>query len=507
MASALATSMSLAAANRNESTGEREDELELENESEGESQSDDDRWDSLDDDDRAFDFDDHTAQKDVPGVLVAGKGVVRCNWSDAVDNDGHPASKKAKVDSDEEAAFTELQDGASTTERFQLKGPSCRFTERFQLEGPSCRYGECRAGDLRHSLIAKAIRTSLVNRLTVLRIDNFPGAGDPVFGTRHELRRRFRAPDLFAGLTGAFAGGARCGLKQLTLQGGFMSAESLMSFLQVAKPPLESFRCRRCLFHGRNFEAIVSSLRSSIEDAGDLHEFETDACIGGLDPFGLIAASFPNLRVLRARRIFGKTDRRAAIQALPQLQIKKCRFPKDSHKLRGRPAVGKKGLVYWFITSDYHDDGYRGQGLWWDGLDNTCECMEEWSVGRGVTKQQCLEFMEECGIDLDEDLDDEDCGMMSDSGEVPEDEEDTIVAQLDVNALSSEEVVIKAATMQGRIFAEVSLDPNKTLISTLFQELAPKYPCSCEALRLVLPDSSSVDVLVQGSKTLASILE
>jgi len=479
--------MSSAAANRKHHAEESEEEPEL-------GESDDDRWDDHDDDDRAFDFDDQTAQRNVPGVLVAGDGVVRCNWSDAVDDDAHPARKKARVYPDEQTALAQLQDAAAVAERFQLKGPSWR-------------YGECRAGDMWHSAILDAIRTSLVQRLTVLRIDDFPGAGDPIFGTRHELRRRFRAPDLFAGLTLAFAGRTRCNLKTLTLQGGFMSAESLMAFLQVAKPPLESFRCRRCLFHGRNFEAIVGSLRTSIQDAGGLHEFETDACIGGQDPFGLIATSFPKLRVLRARRIFGKADHRVALQELPQLQRKKCRFPKYSHRLRGKPAVGEKGVVYWFITSDYHDDGYRGQGLFWDELNNTCECMEEWRVGRGVTQEQCLEFMGECGIDLDDGLDDGDCGMMSGPGEeVSEDEQDTIVAQLGVKVVSPQEVLIQAATMQGRIFAEVSFDPSKTLIRGLIEELATKYPCSSEALRLVLPDNSSVDVLGHGSKTMASVL-
>ena len=45
-----------------------------------------------------------------------------------------------------------------------------------------------------------------------------------MFGTKHELRRSFRAPDLFGKLADAFQGasGARTPyLKKLTLQGGF----------------------------------------------------------------------------------------------------------------------------------------------------------------------------------------------------------------------------------------------------------------------------------------------
>ena len=36
------------------------------------------------------------------------------------------------------------------------------------------------------------------------------------------------------------------------------------------------------------------------------------------------------------------------------------------------------------------------------------ECCEEWRVGKGVTKELCLQFMAECGIELDNRIDDED---------------------------------------------------------------------------------------------------
>ena len=69
-----------------------------------------------------------------------------------------------------------------------------------------------------------------MNRLVVLRVDNFPGSGDPVFGTKHELRRSFRAPDLFARLTSSFRGspGTPC-LKKVTLQGCKALCNSMFS--------------------------------------------------------------------------------------------------------------------------------------------------------------------------------------------------------------------------------------------------------------------------------------
>ena len=378
---------------------------------------------SLGDDDRDFDFGGHTAQKDLQGLMLTEGTYVRCNWIDPEEEEKRvntwQKDKKAKVDPEsEETALTGLQAAASTCTHFQLRGP--RYPERWQ----ETKEQEASQKAFR---IMRAISDSLINRLMVLRIDNFPGSGDPVFGTKHELRRSLRAPDLFGKLTTAFQAGTRCCLKRVTLQGGFHSAASVANFLRVAKPPLESFRCRGCLFHGRNFEMLVKALSGAC--AGTLLEFETDAAIGGRDPFGFLADSFPQLRMLRAKCVFGKTEN---LEALKRLNLKKklCKLPKEDHRLRGRPAVNtKRGVVYWFISSDHHDDGYRGQGLWWDELDNTCECMEEWRVGKGVTQKKCLTFMEECGIDLDPQLSDEDCGMDSDTGSadsVPDGEQDIV---------------------------------------------------------------------------------
>ena len=367
------------------------------------------------DDDRDFDFGDHNAQRALEGFMAAEGGVVRCNWLDPeiVDERLRPYRKKARTDpiaaeEGEKAGLAQFRTAAGDAARIQLRGPV--FPEAVVREKAS------HPPRLRAAGILKGVAESLVNRLAVLRIDNFPGSGDPVFGTQHELRRGFRAPDLFGGLAAAFQGHVCCGLTRLTLQGGFHSADSVANFLRLAKPPLQSFRCRGCLFHGRNFEMLVKALSSV---AADLIEFETDATIGGQDPFGLIAASFPNLRMLRAKNIFGSTNCSEGLQRLEQLEKKQCRLPKDSHRLYGRPAVHMEtGVVYWGITSDYHDDGFHGEGIWWDDLEIPLENYMEWRVGNGVTQAGCLQFMEECGIQLWADLEDDAVGINDAKSEV-----------------------------------------------------------------------------------------
>ncbi|CAE7750305.1 unnamed protein product [Symbiodinium sp. CCMP2592] len=459
------------------------------------------------DDDRDFDDGSNTAQKDLQGLMVAAGTTVRCNWLEpSKKSQSEPmesAAKKAKVDAAErEAAFAQLLAAAKTCERFQVKGPAwVRSASRYP-EVPE-----------RHAAILRAVSESLMNRLVVLRVDNFPGSGDPVFGTKHELRRSFRAPDFFGKLTSGFKGtsgsGSPC-LKKLTLQGGFHSASSLCNFLQVVKPQLESFRCRGCLFHGRNFEMLVKALSAS---RSSLLEFETDAAIGGEDPIGLLADSFPNLRILRVKYMFGKADQLQALSRLTQLRRKQCVLPKDDFRLSGRPAVdAERGIVYWCISSEHHDDDYRGEGLWWDELGNTMECMEQWAVGKGVTKEKCLDFMKDCGIELDDRLNDEECGMLEEgmNSEVDsEADQDTIAVQLEVDDSemgSTGHLAIKARTMDGREFAQVTLDANKTLVRTLVDELASKYPCSPLAMRLVLPSGTCIDALETASKSLAAAL-
>ena len=168
----------------------------------------------------------------------------------------------------------------------------------------------------------------------------------------------------------------------------------------------------------------------------------------------------------------------------------------------------EKGMVYWFITSEHHDDGHRGQGLWWDECNNTMECCEEWAVGKGVTKELCLQFMAECGIELDNSIDDEECGL--DDGcddDVDSDAEpDAIIAQLEVAGPSDGTVTLKATSLDGRQIAEIALEPSKTLVRTLVDELAGKYPCSPVAMRLILPNGSCIAAIEKGNQLLASVL-
>ncbi|CAE7320223.1 ANKRD17 [Symbiodinium microadriaticum] len=456
------------------------------------------------DDDRDFDDGDDTAQKPLPGLMVASGTKLRCNWVDPEKEDDFLQSwKRVKVDP------VELEDSEKAAlAQLLLASKAC---ERLQLRGPQHPLQKCPAVPQRHESILRAVSESLMGRLVVLRVDNFPGSGDPVFGTKHELRRSFRAPDLFGKLAEAFQGasGTRSpSLKKVTLQGGYHSASSVCRFLQVVKPELESFRCRDCLFHGRNFEMLVRALSGTSQKS--LMEFETDAAIGGQDPFGLLADSFPNLKMLRVKYMFGKTGPLEALKRLKQLRKKQCVLPRESHRLCGRPAVDEEtGIVYWFITSERHDDNYSGEGLSWDELWNTCECMEEWAVGKGVTKEQCLAFMEDCGIGLDDELDDEHCGLdVGGSAVDSETDEDTIVAQLEIDESVGSEgaLAIKARTMDGREFAQMTLDAKKTSVRTLIDDLASKYPCSPLSLRLVLPGGGCIDVLETANQVLAAVL-
>ena len=65
---------------------------------------------------------------------------------------------------------------------------------------------------------------------------------------------------------------------------------------------------------------------------------------------------------------------------------------------------------------------------------------------------------------------------------------------------------ISAHTLDDREFALLRLDANKTLVRTLVDELASKYPCSPLAMCLVLPSGAFIDVLGTASKLLAAAL-
>eukprot|EP00416_Gambierdiscus_australes_P007892 CAMPEP_0171148316 /NCGR_PEP_ID=MMETSP0766_2-20121228/148506_1 /TAXON_ID=439317 /ORGANISM="Gambierdiscus australes, Strain CAWD 149" /LENGTH=465 /DNA_ID=CAMNT_0011612225 /DNA_START=22 /DNA_END=1419 /DNA_ORIENTATION=+ len=429
------------------------------------------------------------------GFIKVSLTTVRCRYNPEKAKEeeaGEPESKVRKVEEASEKGLTELQAVAKTTEKLQL------LCSRKQQQASLVQL---------HCSISKAIGESLLHRLSVLRVDQFHGSGDPVFGTKRELRRRYKAleHDLFELLTGTFVHGGKCGLRKLTLQDGFMSAESLMKFLRVAKPPLESFRCRGCLFHGRNFEPIVKTLKASTTSPKGLLEFEMTAYVGGKDPFGLLADAFPNLQMLRTPRIFGETPASAGLERLKSLVKSKCQLPKPNHRLEANCEVGG-GRVELFMTSEYHDDGYRGQGLYWDGLRNTCECMEAWRVGKPITKQQVIDFMAECGIGHDSGMDVE--KPDSEGGEEPEDDLETIALPVAVEKSPDGLVSIKATALSGREVAAMSaIDPATALVRTIIEELAQKYPCNPLALRLALPDSTTVDVLNKGNETLASVLK
>ncbi|CAE6973173.1 unnamed protein product [Symbiodinium sp. CCMP2592] len=85
---------------------------------------------------------------------------------------------------------------------------------------------------------------------------------------------------------------------------------------------------------------------------------------------------------------------------------------------------------------------------------------------------------------------------------------DTVVVQTEIEdfAGATGTLVIQARTMDGREFAQVTLDANKALTRALVEELASKYPCSPTALRLVLPGGSGIDPLETANKLLAAVL-
>ena len=77
-------------------------------------------------------------------------------------------------------------------------------------------------------------------------------------------------------------------------------------------------------------------------------------------------------------------------------------------------------------------------------------------------------------MELNDDLDDEDCGMEKDDvGRRDVDsvtDEDTIVVQLEIDSAGSEgTMAIKARRMDGREFAELTLDAKKTQMRTFYR--------------------------------------
>jgi len=271
--------------------------------------------------------------------------------------------------------------------------------------------------------LAPRLGAAVAGSLQVLTLEGSLGAcADPIFGTPYELQRQAleAGKDVFAALAAAFEpspGG--CRLRRLKVSRGSFSAASFERFVRAARPPLEALEFESALLHGRSYPGIVAALCDAHPCPDRLVEFATNEHIGGEDPIALLARAFPGLRALKVKRLFGSGPPRgpeAFRQLFPRLQASRCCLPRAMVKLRGGFKIDNDGGVQWFVTSDRHDDGYRGQGLSWSELDNTCECMFCWKVGHGVARQQVLDFMRECGIEYQQ--------QIADSIEVSDEEPD-----------------------------------------------------------------------------------
>lgn len=121
---------------------------------------------------------------------------------------------------------------------------------------------------------------------------------------------------------------------------------------------------------------------------------ETDEYLWGPDPLGLLAATFPHLQVLKAPRMY--SSKSLQLGRFPNLRTRKCRLPRDG---RGQPFASFEillsGRVSLFISVD---EDFRGQGISWAELECLDECLFSWNVGRGVSREQIVAFMKECGV-------------------------------------------------------------------------------------------------------------
>jgi hypothetical protein len=430
-------------------------------------------------------------------------------------------------DSDATDDDNDFERSASPPKRLRVAvGPTSAVVDFSGAEGDDTHIGDLRAnaGTLqrlclrfscpKHKLIDPpasltnlfdGIATALAQNLEILRIDNFPGCGDPVFGTNLEFKRREQAEasDIFARLAKNCQGRAPK-LRKLTLQHGHHSATSFSYFLAATTPPLEAFRCRGTLFHGRNFGSIVASMARSLPHPEKLVEFETDAYIAQPDPFRQLADAFPNIQLLRAVRTYSRATRDAALAKLRHMNWRKCKLAKANRKLRGNFVI-KGSDVNWFITSDHHDDNYRGEGLWWDRLDNTCECMETWRVGLGVTRDMVQSFMAECGIDVDDALDEDECGADDDSDidgmdlELP-----TVVIQLAADHSPDGPLVLRATNLAGDVIASARMTEDTPLVQWL-EHVASQLKCGLLCLKPTLADGTTLDPAKDGCKSLATL--
>merc|ERR1740123_1272193 len=432
------------------------------------------------------------------GCLTSPWREVHCVWQTEADLD----AEDSDLDAEDTTAVSKVENNILDFELHALE------VERVKVQGgPGYKWAATKFKCLqRHRVMMDAIATATASKLIVLRLDDFPGRGDPIFGTRREICMSARAAghDLFGRLAMAFKSSGICALKRLTLEKGFVSAESLIHFLGTTKPALESFRARECLFHGRNYKSLVAALQKS---SPGLVEFETDACIGGSDPFGVLADAFPKLKMLRVKRMYGEVPRGEALKRMEHLCPELCKLANADQKVFGNFAISDNGVVSWFLTSSHHHDGYRGQGLWWDELQNESECAEVWKVGRGVTEEMVLEFMKECGIRRDKSIDMRD--WMLDACIEEEEECDTIA--INVCVVKSGHGVkhsITATNLAGEKLAELSgLELATATIGQLLDEIVEKFKYNPLSVQLVFPNGSSVQAATHRFSTFQMLLK
>jgi len=195
-------------------------------------------------------------------------------------------------------------------------------------------------------------------------------------------------------------------------------------FLIAARPPLEAMIDVYALVNGRTFPRVVAALRDAHPCPDKFLELETQEYIGGPDPLGLLAAAFPRLEVLIAPRMYGSQSLRP--ERLSSLRQDVCIFPTDRHEqLYGSFRICEAfGEIMLSITSDHHGGFYSADGVSWAGMEHLCGQTFLWDVGRGVTHEQVLEFLYECGIEHRADVEIDLSPFESDESEGDESGED-----------------------------------------------------------------------------------
>jgi len=239
--------------------------------------------------------------------------------------------------------------------------------------------------------LAAGLSSGQLHELTIT--GNLGICAEPIFGTAYELERHKTEEDVLKILSTMCVPG-RCQLRRLSLNMGSFSVGSFQTLLQILRPPLWSLVCREALVTGWTFERVIAVVRDAHPCPDVFQHFESDEYIVGEDPLGLLASAFPNLRTLKVPRLHNTQPER--VERFRRLGKVTCGNSREA--LYGAFRIQDAGDISWFITSNKHDDNYRGQGLSWAEFDNTSECMFCWDVGDGVTREQVLSFMTKCGI-------------------------------------------------------------------------------------------------------------